>query len=71
MRYNLDILTEQLVDFGSKVLANRLRLLKTGVLSNDLHGKITNQKETLAIEYDATSPLESEDVEKNSLCFSK
>lgn len=66
----LDILTEQLVDFGSKVLANRLRFVKKlEYWSNDLHGKITNQKETLAIEYDASLPLESEDVEKFVMFF--
>ena len=66
----LDILTEQLVDFGSKVLANRLRFVKKlEYWSNDLHGKITNQKEALAIEYDASLPLESEDVEKIRYVF--
>ncbi|MDU6522412.1 DNA replication/repair protein RecF [Enterococcus devriesei] len=60
----LDILTEQLVDFGSKVLANRLQFIKKlEYWSNDLHSKITNQKETLAIQYDASIPLESEAVE--------
>ncbi|MDT2596362.1 DNA replication/repair protein RecF [Enterococcus dongliensis] len=61
----LEILTEQLVDFGSKVLANRLLFVKKlEYWSNDLHGKITNQKETLAIEYAASIPLKGETVEE-------
>ncbi|MFC4772440.1 DNA replication/repair protein RecF [Enterococcus hermanniensis] len=59
----LDILTEQLVDFGSKVLANRLEFVKKlEHWSNELHGKITNQMENLTIEYEASLPLKNEDV---------
>ncbi|MGX7204532.1 DNA replication/repair protein RecF [Enterococcus pingfangensis] len=61
----LDILTEQLVDFGSKVLASRLLFVKKlEYWSNDLHSKITNQKEALAIEYAASIPLKGESVEE-------
>lgn len=68
----LDILTEQLVDFGSKVLANRLQFVKKlEYWSNDLHGKITNQKETLAIEYDASLSLNGEAVEEIREVFLK
>lgn len=66
----LDILTEQLVDFGSKVLANRLKFIKKlEYWSNDLHGKITNQKEELTIEYDASISLDSEETEEIRTVF--
>lgn len=61
----LDILTEQLVDFGSKVLASRLVFIKNlERWSNELHGKITNQKEHLTIEYAASIPLKNQPVEE-------
>ncbi|BBM20008.1 MULTISPECIES: DNA replication/repair protein RecF [Enterococcus] len=66
----LDILTEQLADFGSKVLANRLKFVKKlEFWSNDLHRKITNQKEELEIKYEASIPLESEDIEDIRIIF--
>lgn len=48
----LDILTEQLADFGSKVLYERLHFVESlEVWANQIHQKISNQAETLRIEY--------------------
>lgn len=66
----LDILTEQLADFGGKVLAQRLQFIKKlEYWSNDLHQKITNQKETLEIAYDSSIPYQDEDASAISAIF--
>ncbi|MBV7392196.1 MULTISPECIES: DNA replication/repair protein RecF [Enterococcus] len=58
----LDVLSEQLVDFGSKVLAQRLKFIKQlEYWSNELHQKITNKKEQLRLAYQASFPIDSED----------
>ncbi|MGK0552710.1 DNA replication/repair protein RecF [Enterococcus faecalis] len=51
----LDILTEQLAEFGGKVLFARLTFVKKlEHWANLLHQKISHQKETLTIEYAAS-----------------
>ncbi|MEO1769142.1 DNA replication/repair protein RecF [Candidatus Enterococcus ferrettii] len=64
----LDVLTEQLVEFGSKVLTNRLQFIKRlERWSNELHTRITNQREHLEIEYVSSFLLESgqpDDIQK-------
>ncbi|WP_265459432.1 DNA replication/repair protein RecF [Enterococcus sp. HY326] len=48
----LDILSEQLADFGSKVLFQRLKFIEElEFWANQIHQKISNQRETLKIEY--------------------
>lgn len=48
----LDILSEQLADFGSKVLFQRLKFIEEMEFwANQIHQKISNQRETLKIEY--------------------
>ncbi|HIZ53441.1 DNA replication/repair protein RecF [Enterococcus eurekensis] len=54
----LDILTEQLVDFGSKIfLARQFFVKRLEYWANQLHGQISQGKETLAIEYVSSLPL--------------
>lgn len=51
----LEILTDQLVTFGSKILATRLQFIqKLEHWANDLHQKISQQKEQLTLTYDTT-----------------
>ncbi|EPI02540.1 MULTISPECIES: DNA replication/repair protein RecF [unclassified Enterococcus] len=48
----LDVLSEQLAEFGSKVLAARYRFVqRLEYWANALHGQITHQKESLQIDY--------------------
>lgn len=48
----LDILSEQLADFGSRVLTARFAFLgHLEVLANHFHQKISHQKESLSIDY--------------------
>lgn len=55
----LDILTEQLVEFGSKVLLARLEFVKKlEHWANLLHKKISHEKETLSIDYFSSIPLD-------------
>lgn len=57
----LDILTEQLADFGSKVLYARLSFIqKLEHWANLLHHKISHEKECLSIHYSSSIPLEKE-----------
>lgn len=59
----LDILTEQLVEFGSKVLMARLEFVKKlEHWANLLHKKISHEKENLTIDYFSSIPLDKEDV---------
>lgn len=68
----LDILTEQLVEFGSKVLVNRLKFIKRlEYWSNTLHQRITDHKEALAIHYAASFKLPAEDLESVQVAFSQ
>lgn len=54
----LDILTEQLVDFGSKIfLARQFFIKRLEYWANQLHGQISQGKETLTIEYVSSLPL--------------
>lgn len=60
----LDILTEQLVEFGSKVLINRLQFIKRlEHWSNELHTRITDQREHLEIEYVSSFEMGSQQIE--------
>lgn len=55
----LDILTEQLVDFGSKIfLARQFFVKRLEYWANQLHQQISQGKETLTIEYLSSLPLE-------------
>lgn len=66
----LDILSEQLVEFGSKVLTNRLQFIKRlEHWSNELHTRITNQREHLEIEYVGSLPIEAESLENIQAIF--
>lgn len=57
----LDILTEQLADFGSKVLFARLEFIKKlEYWANLLHKKISHEKEELLIEYSSSIPIDKE-----------
>lgn len=57
----LDILTEQLADFGGKVLYARLEFIKKlEHWAKLLHKKISHEKEDLTIEYAASIPLDKE-----------
>lgn len=57
----LDVLSEQLADFGSRVLAARLTFIRQlEHWSNQMHQQITDQKETLALEYLPSLPLNKE-----------
>lgn len=59
----LDILTEQLADFGGKVLYARFAFVKKlEHWANLLHKKISHEKETLAIEYASSLSLSGEDL---------
>lgn len=54
----LDILTEQLVDFGSKIfLARQFFIKRLEYWANQLHGQISQGKEKLTIEYVSSLPL--------------
>lgn len=54
----LDILSEQLADFGSQVLLARRKFVeRLEFWANQLHQKISQEKEVLTIQYDATVPL--------------
>ncbi|MTD40367.1 DNA replication/repair protein RecF [Erwinia sp. CPCC 100877] len=58
----LDILTEQLAEFGSKVLYARLEFIKKlEYWANILHKKISHEKEELSIEYFSSIPLNKEE----------
>jgi len=55
----LDILTEQLVTFGSKILWTRINFVKKlEYWANQLHQLISQEKETLTLHYDATVAFE-------------
>lgn len=57
----LDILTEQLAEFGGKVLFARKKFVKRlEFWANSLHQQISHQKEQLRISYVATVPFEEE-----------
>lgn len=57
----LDILTEQLAEFGGKVLFARLEFIKKlEYWANLLHKKISHEKEELVIEYFSSIPLHKE-----------
>ncbi|EOH95895.1 DNA replication and repair protein recF [Enterococcus moraviensis ATCC BAA-383] len=57
----LDILTEQLAEFGGKVLFARLEFIKKlEHWANLLHKKISHEKEELAIDYFSSIPLDKE-----------
>lgn len=63
----LDILTEQLAEFGGKVLYARLEFIKKlEHWASFLHKKISHEKEQLFIEYAASIPIdkESDTIEK-------
>ncbi|MFV0558905.1 MAG: DNA replication/repair protein RecF [Enterococcus sp.] len=54
----LDVLSEQLADFGSKVLVGRLKFVKRlEFWANELHAKISHGKEQLTISYVSTLPI--------------
>lgn len=56
----LDILTEQFVSFGSKVLLGRAKFVKRlEYWANELHNKISHEKEILAIDYVSSIPFQS------------
>ncbi|MDA9471110.1 DNA replication/repair protein RecF [Enterococcus sp. 5H] len=57
----LDILTEQLAEFGGKVLFARLEFIKKlEHWANLLHKKISHEKEELSIDYFSSIPLDKE-----------
>lgn len=57
----LTILTEQLIEFGSKVLFERLQFIKKlEHWANTLHQSISQQKETLTITYDSSIELSTD-----------
>lgn len=63
----LDILSEQLADFGSKVLFQRLKFIEElEFWANRMHQKISNQKELLKIDYQSslaiTNKLSTADI---------
>ncbi|MGX7327939.1 DNA replication/repair protein RecF [Enterococcus bulliens] len=62
----LTVLTEQLVEFGSKVLYERLKFVKKlEYWANTLHQSISQQKETLTITYDSSIELSTESTIKS------
>lgn len=64
----LDILTEQLADFGSKVLFARLEFIKKlEYWANLLHKKISHGKEELFIEYSSSIPIDRETFSQESI----
>ncbi|GCF92396.1 DNA replication and repair protein RecF [Enterococcus florum] len=59
----LDVLTEQLVDFGGKVVLDRLHFIdRLEYWSNTLHTRITNQRERLVIDYLSSFSFEKRDL---------
>lgn len=57
----LEILNEQLAEFGSKVLLARRKFVKRlEFWANQLHQKISQAKETLTITYSSTIPYEAD-----------
>ncbi|MDR0922456.1 MAG: DNA replication/repair protein RecF [Lactobacillales bacterium] len=57
----LDILTEQLAEFGAKVLVARLEFIeKLQGWANKLHTKISHGKEELTLSYESSFPFEKE-----------
>ena len=53
----LDVLTEQLIDFGSKIILARQRFVeRLGYWANALHQKISQEKEVLQIDYLSNIP---------------
>lgn len=64
----LDILTEQLVDFGSKILFSRLEFIKKlEYWANELHQKISHQKEILTIDYSSSIPLNEPSITQEKI----
>lgn len=56
----LDILTEQLVTFGSKILWTRINFVKQlEYWANALHQTISQKKEELTLQYEVTVPFQS------------
>lgn len=64
----LDILTEQLAEFGGKVLYARLGFLKKlEHWANLLHQKISHGRETLTIDYASSIPIDNTDPSLEAL----
>ena len=64
----LDILTEQLAEFGGKVLYARLGFLKKlEHWANLLHQKISHGRETLTIDYASSIPIDNTDLSLEAL----
>lgn len=64
----LDVLTDQLAEFGSRVLAERFKYIeRLELLADQFHQKISHQKETLGIEYvssfGADKKLKAEEIQ--------
>lgn len=68
----LDILSEQLVAFGSKVLLGRAKFVKRlEYWANELHHKISHEKETLTIDYVSSIPFHSSNLEEIQAAFTQ
>jgi len=68
----LDILTEQLLDFGSKVLLARQKFVKRlEHWANQLHQKISHSKEYLQIEYVSSIDISGNTLEELRTAFSE
>lgn len=64
----LDILSEQLAEFGSKVLFSRLEFVKKlEYWANCLHKKISHEKEQLTIEYFSSIPIDKENFSQEGI----
>ncbi|MHC5228399.1 DNA replication/repair protein RecF [Enterococcus sp. LJL99] len=64
----LDILSEQLAEFGSKVLVSRLEFVKKlEHWANCLHKKISHEKEQLTIEYFSSIPIDKENFSQEGI----
>lgn len=68
----LDILTEQLVTFGSKILWTRINFVKKlEYWANQLHQLISQEKETLTLHYDATVAFEEANLADIEAAYSQ
>ena len=68
----LDVLTEQLVAFGSKIILARQRFVqRLAYWANQLHQKISQGKETLQIDYLSNVPGEASTLEEIQQQFVK
>lgn len=72
-KIDLEVWNDQLIKYGSTIILYRKRFIKRiGILAKLMHRKITEEKETLEIQYDSNVPcFEKDEIEEITTQFEK